>query len=69
MARTSETLSLDEIVEINRRAIDAFGGSFYTVDNNIINSWTLIYTLDSLDAEIFENALYATIEQKAAVLY
>ncbi len=68
MAGTSETLSLDELVEINRQAIDAFGGSFYAGDNNLINPGTLIYTLDSLDAEVFGNELYPAIEQKAAVL-
>lgn len=68
MAETSETLSLDELVEINRQAIDAFGGSFYAGDNNLINPGTLIYTLDSLDAEVFGNELYPAIEEKAAVL-
>lgn len=67
MGSTSETLTIDEICEINRRQIEMFGGLFLSY-GNFHNRGSLEYALDAIDAEVFGTPLYLTLEAKAAFL-
>lgn len=67
MAGTSETLSVDEIVAINREQIEAFEGSFYGVDN-LHNLNSLEYALGAIQAVVFGEPLHPTLAAKAAKL-
>jgi death-on-curing protein len=68
VARASETLTIDEIVEMNRLALNMYGGLPFAGENNFANESTLLYTLEALDGEIYGEELYPTIEKKAAAL-
>lgn len=67
MESTSQTLTIEEIIELNRQQIDLYGGSYYS-NGNFLNRDSLVYTLDALDAVSFGYVLYPTIESKAACL-
>ena len=67
MGRISETLTIDEVVEINRQQIDTFGGLFLP-ENNFHNQASLEYALEALDAASFEQDLYPSLAEKAALL-
>ncbi|HEX9930536.1 MAG TPA: type II toxin-antitoxin system death-on-curing family toxin [Pyrinomonadaceae bacterium] len=67
MGSSCETLTIDEICEINRQQIDAFGGLFLS-GGNFHNRGSLEYALSAIDAEIFGTPLYPTLEAKAAYL-
>ncbi len=67
MERTSEALTLDEIVEINRQQIEFFGGLFLPPEN-FHNRSSLEYALESLDAEVFGQPMCPTLADKAALL-
>lgn len=68
MARISESLNIDEIVEINRQQVIAFGGLFLPYNNNFHNRSSLEYALEAVDGEMFGNVFYPTLESKAAFL-
>lgn len=67
MESIGETLTIDEIVEINRQQIETFGGLFLPV-NNFHNQASLEYALEALDAVSFGKELYPTLAEKAALL-
>jgi death-on-curing protein len=64
---TSEALTIDEIVEINRQQIEMFGGLFLPVDN-LRNRNSLEYAVEAMDAVAFDQELYPTLQDKAALL-
>lgn len=68
MESTFKTLSFDQIIEINRQQIKHFGGLFNSLNNNVANSDTLNFILETLDGEIFGKTLYPSIAEKAAAL-
>jgi len=65
--RISETLTIDEIVEMNRQQIDMFGGLFLPV-NNFHNGESLEYALEAIDASPFGKVMFPTLPEKAAYL-
>jgi death-on-curing protein len=65
--RISETLTFDEVVEINRQQIDMFGGLFVP-PNNCHNQDSLEYALEAVDAVSFGQELYPSLPDKAALL-
>ena len=67
MESSSETLTLDEIVEINRQQINFYGGLFLPPEN-LHNKASLEYALESLDAEVFGQPMCPTLADKAAML-
>jgi hypothetical protein len=58
---SSETLTIEEIVEINRQQIEGFGGLFLPF-GNFHNRSSLEYALDILDAELFGTLLYPLVQ-------
>jgi death-on-curing protein len=65
--RASETLTLDEVVEVNRQQIQMFGGLFLPV-NNLHNQASLEFALEAVDGELFDRVLYPSFAEKAASL-
>ena len=59
-------ISKKNIVKINIRTIEAHGGNFVPPDN-FLHEDNLDYLVDIIDAEMFGEALYPTIADKAAV--
>jgi death on curing protein len=68
MGRTRQTLTVADIVEINRRIIAEFGGIFLAGDNNLANPGSLEHALEEIQGSLFGQELYPTIIEKAAVL-
>jgi len=67
VARASETLTIDEVVELNRQQIDLFGGLFLGA-NNFHNQASLEYALEAMNADSFGQELYPGLADKAALL-
>ncbi len=68
MDRVGQTLSLAQIIEINRRMLNTFGGLFVETNGNLLNSAPLHYTLEAIQTPIFGQELYPTLIEKAAAL-
>lgn len=68
MGGTCETLTISDIVEINRRMIAEFGGIFFEGDNNLANPGSLEHALEEIQGSLFGQDLYPSIIEKAAVL-
>jgi death on curing protein len=68
MGRTFETLTISEIVEINRRMIQSFGGVFFEGDRNLANSGSLEFVLAEIQGPLFDTELYPSIMEKAAAI-
>lgn len=54
MGRTFETLTASEIVEINRRMIQSFGGIFFEGDRNLANPDSLEFVLAEIQGTRFD---------------
>lgn len=70
MGRTRKTVNLlefSDIVLINRRMIDKYGG-FFEGDDNLLNPGSLEYVLDAIHGLLFETDPYPTVAEKAAAL-
>jgi len=65
--RAIETLTLEEVVEINRQQIAMFGGLFLPV-SNFHNEASLEFALDAVDAVSYGRPLHPTLADKAASL-
>lgn len=63
-----EFLEFEEVLEINRRMILAYGGFFTEGDNNLANPGSLRYTLEMIQGSFFESDPYPTVVEKAAFL-
>lgn len=59
--------SIEQIIDVNRRMIQAFGGSFEP-PNNCRYRQGLEYILDAVKAPIFGRELFPTLKSKAAAL-
>jgi death on curing protein len=68
MGRTVETLTVSEIVEINRRMINSFGGIFFAGDRNLANPGSLEFALAEIQGTLFGKELHPSIVEKAAVI-
>lgn len=68
MGRTFETLTVSEIVEINRRMIQSFGGIFFEGDRNLANPGSLEFVLAEIQGTLFGKELHPTIAEKAAAI-
>jgi death on curing protein len=65
---TCQTLTFEEILEINRLIIENFGGLFLSADENLANPNSLLYILETLDETVFGQERYPTLFFKAAAL-
>jgi len=68
MGRTGETLTVERILEINRRMIYEFGGIFFVGDHNLANPGSLEHVLVEIRGSLFGQELYPTVYEKAAIL-
>lgn len=68
MGRTRQTISINDIIKINRQMIKIYGGIFFENDNNLANRNSLEYTLAELDASLFGETLHTSVFEKAAIL-
>ncbi len=68
MDRAFETLTVSEIVEINRRMIQSFGGIFFEGDHNLANPGSLEFVLAEIQGTLFDTELRPSIIEKAAAI-
>jgi len=59
--------TLEQIVQVNRRMIELWGGSF-SPPNNFHNRSSLEYILSAIAFTIYGHVLYTTLEEKAVAL-
>jgi death-on-curing protein len=67
VASTSQTLTIDEILELNRQQIDEFGGLFLPF-GNLHNRDSLEYAVWMLSPDGYGALVCPTLESKAAFL-
>lgn len=67
MGRTLEILTIADIVEINRRMIAEFGGTFLEGNRNLAHPGSLEHILEEIQSSLFGRELYPTLVEKAAV--
>jgi death-on-curing protein len=63
-----EFLEFEEVLEINRQMILAYGGLFTEGDNNLANPGSLMYTLEMIQGSFFGHNPCPTVVEKAAFL-
>jgi death-on-curing protein len=74
MGRTGKSLGpiqflkFGEVVEINRRMIQRYGGVFFKGDDNLVNPGSLEYIQEAIRVSFFGHTLYPTLIEKAAAL-
>jgi hypothetical protein len=68
MVGTGKTLTLPDVVEINRRMISHFGGIFFEGDNNLANRGSLEYMLEEIHGSLYGRELYPDLFQKAGLI-
>ncbi len=68
MVGAFQVLTLEEIVEINRRMIMDFGGIFFVGNQNLGNPGSLEHVLEEIRGSVFGYDCYPSILEKAAVL-
>jgi hypothetical protein len=68
MVGVGKTLTVADIVEINRRMIAHFGGIFFEGDNNLANQGSLEYVLAEIHGSLFGQELYPDLFQKAGLI-
>jgi death-on-curing protein len=61
-------LALEEVVEINRRMILAYGGFFAEGNDNLVNPGSLQYILEAIRGSFFGYDPYPTLIEKASAL-
>jgi len=66
-SREIEYLTLEEVIELNRRLIEDYGGDF-SGQTNILNEGPILYVLDAIQGTIFGTDLYPSVKEKAAAL-
>lgn len=59
--------TIDQIIEVNRRMIQEFGGSF-SPPTNLINRNSLEYILEAISRPVFGRHLFLSLKDKAAAL-
>ena len=68
MVGAGKTLTVADVVEINRRMITHFGGIFFEGDNNLANRGSLEYVLEEIHGSLYGQELYPDLFQKAALI-
>jgi len=68
MVGAVQTLTIADVIEINRRMISEFGGIFFEGDNNLANPGSLEYVLEEINGFLFGEELYPDIIQKAGLI-
>ena len=68
MVGTGKTLTVADIVEINRRMIAHFGGIFFEGDENLANRGSLEYVLAEIHGSLYGQELYPDLFQKAGLI-
>jgi death-on-curing protein len=63
-----EPFGIEDVIEINRRMIEEFGGSFSAADCNFHNEGSLAACFAAIAGPIFGYDLYPTLEAKASAL-
>lgn len=59
-------LTYGQLIKLNRTTVERHGGN-YMSPNNLLNEAPLLYVLDAVNAELFGEAMYPTVMDKAAV--
>lgn len=68
MERTFKVLTIEDIVEINRRMIGEFGGIFFEGDRNIANIGSLEHVLYEIQGYLFGHTPFPKLIEKAAAI-
>jgi len=68
LGRAFETLTKNEILEINRRMIEEFGGFYLDFNDNLLNPSVLEHVLVEIESSLFGQDLYPEIIQKAGII-
>jgi len=68
MVGTGKTLTVPDVIEINRRMIAHFGGIFFDGDDNLANRGSLEYVLAEIHGSLYELELYPDVFQKAGLI-
>jgi death-on-curing protein len=68
MVGTIQTLTVADVIEINRRMVTEFGGIFFMADNNLSNPGSLEHVLEEIQGSLFGEEIYPGILQKAALI-
>ena len=68
MGRTSNKITLEQVININRQMINSFGGIFFEADQNLLKRGNLEYALEEIDATLFGEELHPDLFEKAATL-
>ena len=68
MGRTRQTITINDVIAINRHMIRHFGGIFFEGDDNLANRGALEYVLDELEASLYGSPIHPDIFSKAAAL-
>ena len=63
-----KALKFADVLEINRRMIQTFGGIFFEGDDNLGNPGSLEYILEAVQGSLFGYDPYPTLVEKAAAL-
>jgi death-on-curing protein len=68
MVGTGKTLTVPDVIEINRRMISRFGGIFFEGDENLANRGSLEYLLAEIHGSLYGQELYPDTFQKAGLI-
>lgn len=68
MGSPFKTLIIEDLIEINRRMIEEFGGVYFSEDQNLLFPGSLDHIFDSIQGMVFNVDQYPTIFEKAAGL-
>lgn len=68
MVGTGKTLTIADVIEINRRMITHFGGIFFEGDENLAQRGSLEYVLAEIHGSLYGQELYPDIFQKAGLI-
>jgi death-on-curing protein len=68
MGRTCEVLTLEDIVTINRKFIDAHGGVYFLGDDNLANPGSLLHVLEEIQGSFFGIEPFPSLFDKAAAI-
>ena len=68
MGGARQVLTDSDIVEINRRMIKHFGGSFYEGDDNLLNPGSLEHVLEEIQGSLFGKEPFPSLFEKAAAI-
>jgi death-on-curing protein len=68
MVGAVQVLTVEEIVEVNRRMIAEFGGIFFVGDKNLANPGSLEHVLEEIQGSLFGHVAYPSLIEKAAAI-